>query len=95
MNPTDPSDEKPTHAPRADATSPTAAERATPDLPAGGVAGGAKEHYHLSELAELLDAPLETVRGWLSGAGAEPVGDDPDTFHADTLEMLRSRQHGV
>lgn len=55
-----------------------------------------QQQYHLNELSEMLDAPVEKVRVWLQDEGVEPVAEDqPDVYESDVLEVLRGRKHMV
>ena len=53
-----------------------------------------KQHIHLNELSEMLNAPVEKVRVWLEDEGVEPVSEDqPEMYDADVHEVLRGREH--
>ena len=61
-------------------------------------AGGAdptedRENFRLKELAEMLDAPVEKVRQWLSDEDIHPVHPDrPEDYGVDAYEFVRTRR---
>jgi len=64
------------------------------DLPGGPARPtGTRNRYRLNELAEMLDAPVENVRKWLSDEGIHPIGSDhPEDYGVDAMEYVRLRQ---
>ncbi|MEX2541719.1 MAG: hypothetical protein WD314_07915 [Trueperaceae bacterium] len=52
------------------------------------------EKYSLSRLAQMLDAPLEKVRAWLTDEGIHPVHPDyPEDYGVDAIEFVRLKGH--
>lgn len=52
------------------------------------------EKHQLAELAKMLDAPVEKVRGWLQAEGIHPVHPDyPEDYGLDALEYVRLKRH--
>lgn len=52
------------------------------------------EKYSLGQLAEMLDAPSEKVREWLTDEGIHPVHPDyPEDYGLDAIEYVRVRGH--
>lgn len=55
-----------------------------------------QQQYHLSELSDMLDAPVEKIRLWLEDEGVEPVSEDqPEIYKSDVLEVLRGRDQMI
>lgn len=52
-----------------------------------------KQEYHLNELSELMNAPVEKVRLWLQDEDVGPVSEDePDVYGPDAAQLLRGRR---
>jgi hypothetical protein len=52
------------------------------------------EKYALSDLAKMLDAPIERVRQWLTDGGIEPIRPDyPEDYGVDAIEYIRLKGH--
>lgn len=53
-----------------------------------------QESYKLHELAQMLDAPVDKVRGWLREGGVHPVHpDNPEDYGVDAIDYVRARMH--
>lgn len=51
-----------------------------------------RNSYRLNELAEMLDAPVDKVRQWLTDEDIHPVHpDQPDDYGLDAYEYARMR----
>jgi hypothetical protein len=72
------------------------AERRVNDLPGAADSQPTEtgEKYALSELAEMLDAPIEKVRQWLTDGGVQPIRPDyPEDYGVDAIEYIRLKGH--
>lgn len=55
-----------------------------------------QDRFNLHQIAELLDAPMERVRGWLREGGVQPVHPDtPEDYGIDAVEYVRTRMHQI
>lgn len=52
-----------------------------------------KQQYHLNELSELMNAPVEKIRLWLEDGDVKPVSEgEPDVYGPDAAQLVRGRR---